>query len=86
MASLGRKLPGIRDLCIYGCLQLTGRCADGFGHLDCRLRRLNTAGVYKFGHEASSYLLQANPGLLLYNNPNEFDSSTRLAGGERWLL
>ena len=40
-------MPGIVDLCLFGCLQLNDTALLGIGRAECRLERLNLAGVYK---------------------------------------
>lgn len=45
--AIGDELPGITDLCLYGCLRVSDRGMMGLGSSDSRLARLNTAGVYK---------------------------------------
>ena len=69
---VGTVLPGLLDLCLFGCLQLNDSALLGMGGHDSRLRRLNAAGVYKITSAGMRYLLSSNPTIRVYNNPNEF--------------
>lgn len=40
-------LPGLLDLCLFGCLQLNDTALLGLGRTDARIQKLNLAGVYK---------------------------------------
>ena len=47
VSMLADTLPGLLDLCLFGCLQLTDNALLGFGRMDHRIQRLNLGGVYK---------------------------------------
>lgn len=72
VAELGRILPGLEDLSLFGCLYVSDRALGGLSTMHTRLKRLNTSGAYKVTADGTRFLLAQNPGLLLYSSPNEF--------------
>jgi hypothetical protein len=47
-------LPGLFDVCLFGCLYLDDACLLGLGKAESRIQRLNLGGVYKARRSASS--------------------------------
>ena len=66
-------LPGLVDLCAFGCRRLTDRGLAALSGLTCEnLRKLNTVGAYKCTDAALQCLLQSHPTILLYHKPEKF--------------
>ncbi|KAA0153974.1 hypothetical protein FNF31_06376 [Cafeteria roenbergensis] len=71
--AIGRGLQGVEDLCLFGCSMVTDHAAASFSGSSSRLRRLCVAGAYKFGRDATRFLLTSvNPHMIVYVNPAEF--------------
>jgi hypothetical protein len=70
--TVGRDLD---DLCIYGCLNLSDTGLVQICNAARGLTRFNHCGCYKVTEHGRRYMFSANPSLLLYNNPREFDSA-----------
>ena len=66
-------LPGLVDLCAFGCRRLTDRGLAALSGLTCEnLRKLNTVGAYKCTDAAMQCLLTSHPTILLYHKPEKF--------------
>ena len=78
MDAIADFLPGLVDLCAFGCRRLTDRGLAALSGLTCEnLRKLNTVGAYKCTDAALQCLLQSHPTILLYHKPEKFGEGFR---------
>jgi hypothetical protein len=69
---VGTHLQGCVDLCLYGCGKLTDRAAVLLLSCDSHMEHINTAGAYKITDGFRRYLLNQQPSICFYNDPNAF--------------